>query len=111
MVFDTTYPTINQEQFNIVDWGDLYSGAKEAIPLDITEPCGKLIDLRLYVDSDFAGNKVTRRSHTGLIVYMNMAPVAWSSKKQTNIQTSVFGSEFVAMKHGMEHIRGLWYKL
>ena len=111
LVFDPTYPTINQEQFNIVDWVDFYSGAKEAIPLDIWDPRGKPIDLRLYVDSDFAGNKVTPWSCTGFIVYMNMAPVAWTSKKQTTVETSVFGSEFVAMKHGTEHTRGLQYKL
>ena len=110
-MFDPTYPTINKEQFNTVDWGDFYSGAKEAIPLDIPEPRGKPIDLRLYIDSDFTGNKVTHRSRTGFIVYMNMEPFAWSSKKQTTVETSVFGSEFVAMKHGMEHIQGLWYKL
>ena len=54
---------------------------------------------------------MTHRSRTGFIVYMNMEPFAWSSKKQTTVETSVFGSEFVAMKHGMEHIRGLRYKL
>ena len=27
------------------------------------------------------------------------------------IETSVFGAEFVAMKVGIEYIRGLWYKL
>ena len=37
-VFDTTYPTINQELFNTADWDDFYSVAKEAIALDITEP-------------------------------------------------------------------------
>ena len=40
-----------------------------------------------------------------------MAPVAWSSKKQATIETSVFGSEFLALKHRMEYIRGLRYKL
>jgi len=35
----------------------------------------------------------------------------WLSKKQATIETSVFGSEFVALKHGMEAIRGLRYKL
>jgi hypothetical protein len=40
-----------------------------------------------------------------------MAPVAWLSKKQVTIKSSVFGAEFVAMKHGVEHIRGLCYKL
>ena len=98
-------------RFNIVDWVDFYSGAKEAIPLDIPEPCGKPIDLRLYVDSNFSGKKVTRRSRTGFIVYMNMEPVAWIPENQTTAETSVFGSELFAMKHGMEHIRGLRYKL
>jgi hypothetical protein len=35
----------------------------------------------------------------------------WLSKKQTTIETSVFGAEFVAMKQGMEALRGLRYKL
>ena len=42
---------------------------------------------------------------------MNMAPIAWLSKKQATIKTSVFGAEFVAMKIGMEALRGLPYKL
>ena len=111
LVFDPTYPTINQEQFNTVDWGNFYSGSKEAIPLDIPDPKSKQIDLRLYVDSDFAGDKVTYRSRTDFIVYMNMAPITWSSKKKTTVETSVFGYELFAMKHVMEHIRGLRYKL
>ena len=40
-----------------------------------------------------------------------MAPIAWLSKKQATIETSVFGAEFVAMKIGVEHIRALRYKL
>jgi hypothetical protein len=35
----------------------------------------------------------------------------WLSKKQATIKTSVFGSEFVALKHGIETVRGLRYKL
>ena len=42
---------------------------------------------------------------------MNMSPIAWMSKKQATIETSVFGAEFVAMKVGMEAARGLRYKL
>ncbi len=40
-----------------------------------------------------------------------MALIDWVSKKQANIETSVFGAEFVAMKHGMEKLCGLCYKL
>ena len=42
---------------------------------------------------------------------MNMAPIAWLSKRQATVETSVFGAEFVAMKIGMEASRALRYKL
>ena len=35
----------------------------------------------------------------------------WMSRRQATIESSVFGAEFVAMKHGMEALRGLRYKL
>jgi hypothetical protein len=31
----------------------------------------------------------------------------WHLKKQSTIETSVFGAEFVAMKQGMEALQGL----
>jgi len=40
-----------------------------------------------------------------------MALIDWISKKQTTIETSVFGAEFAAMKHGIKKLRGLRYKL
>ena len=33
------------------------------------------------------------------------------SKKQATIESSVFGTEFVALKQGMETLQGLCYKL
>ena len=39
-----------------------------------------------------------------------MALINWVSKKQPTIESSVFGAEFVAMKHGIEALRGLRYK-
>ena len=42
---------------------------------------------------------------------MNIALVQWFLKQQATIETSVFGAEFVAMKIGMESLRGLCYKL
>ena len=65
----------------------------------------------MYVDSNHAGEKRTRRSCTGFFVFINSALVQWLSKKQATIETSVFGAEFVAMIIGMELLRGLQYKL
>ena len=44
-------------------------------------------------------------------MFLNNAPLYWSSKKQTSCETSTFGSEFVAMKQATEYVRGLGYKL
>ena len=63
------------------------------------------------VDADHAGDSTTRRSRTGFIIYLNSAPIYWMSKKQISVESSSFGSEFVAMKQCCEYIRGLRYKL
>ena len=65
----------------------------------------------MMVDSNHAGDKTTRRSRSGFLIYVNMALIIWSSKKQPTVESSVFGAEFVAMKTGMEELRGLRYKL
>ena len=38
---------------------------------------------------------------------MNMALIDWMSEKQATVETSTFGAEFVALKHGIERVRGL----
>ena len=63
------------------------------------------------MDSDHAGDKQTRRSKSGFYIYMNSSLIFWLSKKQSTIERSVFRAEFVAMKAGMEMLRGLHYKL
>ncbi len=75
------------------------------------KPLGKEVDIRMMVDSDHAGDKQTRRSRTGFLIYCNMALIIWLYKRQPTIETSVFGAEFVAMKHGIKTLRGLRYKL
>ena len=42
---------------------------------------------------------------------MNTALIDWLSKKQATIESSVFGAEFIAMKTGVEALRGIRYKL
>jgi hypothetical protein len=89
----------------------MYGDVKEAIPPNAPVTRGKAIDLRLFVDSDHAGEKFTCRSRTGFVIYLNMAPIAWFSNRQPTVEASVFGAEFVAMKNGIETMRDLCYKL
>jgi hypothetical protein len=54
---------------------------------------------------------VTRRSHTGILIFCNRAPIIWFSKRQNTVETSSFGSEFIAARITVELIEGLRYKL
>jgi hypothetical protein len=106
LIFDPTYPDIDQTAFPSFDWMEFYGNVEEAIPPDMPPPLGKDVDLCMMVDSDHAGEKRTRRSRTGFIIFCNLAPIIWLSKQQGTIETSVFGAEFVAMKHGIDILRG-----
>ena len=83
----------------------------EAITPNAPDPRGNYFDLRMWVDSDHAGDKITRRSRTGYFIFLNTALIDWLSKKQATIESSVFGAEFVVMKTGVEALRVIRYKL
>ena len=74
-------------------------------------PRGQLISMHCSVDLDHPANTVTRCSQTGLLLFVNRAPVTWFSKRQNTVETSAFGSEFIAMKTVVEPIEALRYKL
>jgi hypothetical protein len=93
------------------DWSDFYPGAEEAIPPNAPQPRGLPVSSHCYVDADWAGNLVNRRSHTGLIIYIQNAPIIWMSKKQKTVETSTHGAELCATKIALELIEGLRYKL
>jgi hypothetical protein len=107
-VFDPMFPAVDMGTFINTDWKSMYGDVKEMIPSDAR---GKEVDLCLFVDSDHAGEQFTRRSRTGFVIYLNMAPIVWFSKRHTTVESSVFVAEFVAMKNGIDTPRGLRYKL
>ena len=111
LALDPTYPLIDEPKFVKYDWTEQYNGAKEPVPANMPRALGKEVDLRLYVDSDHAGEKLTRRSRSGWLIYMQCALIAFHSKRQSTVETSVFGAEFCAMKTGIEALRGIRYKL
>ena len=93
------------------DWVDFYPGAKEAIPPNAPSPRGYAVSTTFYVDADHAGDTVNRRSHTGILGYVQGAPVLWYSKRQATIETSTHGAELVATRIAVEFIESLRYKL
>ena len=111
VVFDETEPTFDEGRFTVCDWSEFYPGAAEAVPPNAPELRGKTVTTSCFVDADHAGCRVTRRSHTGILIYINRAPILWFSKRQNTVETSTFGSEFIAAKIAVEMIEGLRYKL
>jgi hypothetical protein len=106
-----TVPHFVEERFKECNWEEYYPGAKEAIPMNKPEPRGKLVTMSCFVDADHAGCCVTRRSHSGIITFVNRAPILWYSKRQNTVELSTFGSKLIAMRTAIEMIEGLRYKL
>ena len=96
IVFDPLTPNIDERVFNPdADWRDFYGDISEELPPNMPEPKGKSVIISCFVDANHAGNMITRRSHTGIIIYVQNAPIIWFC--QNTVESSSFGSEFVAL--------------
>jgi hypothetical protein len=111
MVFDPNYITWDSKAFVQQDWTEFYKDAKEQLPPNAPKPRGHPVQINGFVDADHAGNCITHRSHTGILLYLNCAPIIWFSKAQSTIETSTFGSEFIAMRICIEMVEAPRYKL
>ena len=111
LVFDNSDPVFSSDNFHVCDWGSHYPDASEKIPSNAPEPLGRSVSTTCYVDSDHAGCQATRRSHTGVLIYVNCAPIIWYSKRQNTVEASTFSAEYIALKTAVEMIEGLRYKL
>ena len=110
--FDDTYPNFdNCFPTHQVSWKDFYPNAKRNEPIDKPEPRGNPVVLTLWTDADHAGCRLTRRSHSGILIFLNRALIFWYSKRQTTVETAVYGSEYIAGKIGVDLVDGLIYKL
>jgi hypothetical protein len=87
ILFDEQRVNWNEADFPRQDWTDFYRGAKEAIPPNAPAPRGHPVQINCFVDADHAGNRVTRRSQTGILIFLNRAPILWYSKAQNTVET------------------------
>jgi hypothetical protein len=111
LYLDPDYPIISENRFEKYDWTDFYKYAEEQLPPNMPPPRGRMMSTHCFVDSDHAGDKVTRRSQTGILIFCCRAPVLAYSKRQNSVEASTYGSELVAMRQAIELIKSLRYKL
>ena len=63
------------------DFLEDYPHAKEEVDPKLPIPYGvKPLDIVILIDADYAHDLITRRSLTGMLVYVGSTPVAWSAK-------------------------------
>ena len=111
LVFDPGHPKIYINRFHRFYWQDFYKGVKESIPPNMPKPRGKFVSTHCFVNANHAGNKVTRKSQIGILIFVNKAPIIAFSKRENAVETSTFGSKFTALKNAFELVEALGYKL
>ena len=75
IVFDPTVPVIDVDQFPKYNWDHTpYKNSCENIPENAPEPRGFGFTMLAFVDSDHAGDHITRRSRTGFLLSSTIRP-------------------------------------
>ena len=107
LLIDPNYHTIAKglvKENKKYDWTEFYPDAEEELPSPGTVPIAKGSKARItvYVDADHAHDQVTRRSVTGILLFINNTLVRAYTKRQRTVETSTYGSELVASRIATE---------
>ena len=106
-VFDSELPHVDGTKFKPTDWTNICGDVEESRPCKMLPPRGNPVKISMFVNVAHAGDSIKRRSQTGAMTFVNSAPVTWYSKRQGTLEASTFGSEFVALRVGMEMKEGV----
>ena len=87
-----------------MDWTEFYPDAKPEEWIGMPAELGRAVRITCYVDADHAHDHLTRRSVTGIILFINNTPIRWISKCQKTVETSTYGSELVAARIAVDLI-------
>ena len=64
-----------------------------------------------FFDASHGSCLLTRRSVTGIILFLNNTPIKWYSKRQATVESSTYSSELVAGRIAVEMIIDFRYRL
>ena len=88
---DFYYRLFDDQNKVIYQWRDFYPEYIDLFPYDMPEALSKSVQIICYVDANHAINLLNRRSHSGILIYINNTPVVWYSKIQNTVEASSFG--------------------
>ena len=88
-----------------------YPNAKEQKDAKLPTPLFDKLAVNAYFDSDHAHDKVSRRSITGMIIFVGRTPVFELVRRHDAIETLTYSVEFMAMKTAIEEVMSVRYVL
>jgi hypothetical protein len=111
IILDPTDPFPHTPTAAKPDWTLCFEITEEELPPHIPELLGYPVNIYTFMDENYAGNLVTQRSHTVILLLVQNSPILWLSCQQNTVETSSFGSEFVALQTACDLIISMCYKL
>ena len=80
---------------------------KGTLDLGIMYTCGHL-EMKSFVDADFAGDTIDRKSMSGYVIKIGNASIHWGSKKQSSVALNTCESEYFAISLAAQE--SIWLK-
>ena len=78
------------------DWMEtVYSSLQEQIDSNAPPPKGKPVRLSSFFNANLMHDVVTGRSASDILEFINQMPIDWFSKRQGQVKTASYGSEFM----------------
>jgi hypothetical protein len=68
-------------------------------------------DLKIFCDSNWAGDPETRVSVMGFIIYLLNVPICWHSKSQKGVTLSSTEAEYFAISEAVKELKFIYYLL
>ena len=63
------------------------------------------LNLKIFVDAEFAEEQDNCRSIMGRIIYLNEAPIGWNSKAMNSVTISSTEAEYISMLEGLKELK------
>ena len=89
----------------------IYSSLTEELPPNALLPKGKFVCTTIFKDANLMHDFTTSCSVTGILHMINQTLFDWFSKFQGQIETTTYGSDFVAAWPAVKQIIDLHYSL
>ena len=80
MAYDPMYEPTDENVSEVVgrylyEWNYFYPYAQQTMSRHMPEALGKYAVIKAYVGANHSGNMANRRSHYGIIIYVNSVPI------------------------------------